>query len=86
MAETLANGYSSERTQQELSNEYQHDKVWMVFKNLCILKHWKKVALALEGFSSAARLLHENWRPISYCSAPDNAAQDAAVLIFPDHT
>ena len=27
MTETLAHGYSSERTQQELSNEYQHDKV-----------------------------------------------------------
>ena len=27
MTETLANGYSSESTQQELSNEYQHDMV-----------------------------------------------------------
>ena len=27
MAETLANGYSSESTQRELSNEYQHDRV-----------------------------------------------------------
>ena len=27
MTETLAYGYSSESTQQELSNEYQHDKV-----------------------------------------------------------
>ena len=37
MTETLANGYSSESTQRELSNEYQHDVLWM------------KVALALEG-------------------------------------
>ena len=29
-----------------LSNEYQHDKV---FKNVCILVLWKKVASALEG-------------------------------------
>ena len=36
MTETLANGYSFENTQQELSNEYQHDRVSMVFKNLCI--------------------------------------------------
>ena len=27
MTETLANGYSYESTQQELSNEYQHDRV-----------------------------------------------------------
>ena len=27
MTENLANGYSSESTQQELSNEYQHDRV-----------------------------------------------------------
>ena len=27
MTETLAYGYSSERTQWELSNEYQHDMV-----------------------------------------------------------
>ena len=47
--ETLAHGYSSESTQQELSNEYQHDKVEMVFKNLWILVIWTKVASALEG-------------------------------------
>ena len=27
MTETLAHGYSSESTQQELSNEYQYDRV-----------------------------------------------------------
>ena len=27
MTETLAHGYSDESTQQELSNEYQHDRV-----------------------------------------------------------
>ena len=36
MTATLAHGYSSEGTQRELSNEYQHDRYWMVFKNLCI--------------------------------------------------
>ena len=36
-------------TQRELSNEYQHDRVKMVLKNLCILVLWTKVALALEG-------------------------------------
>ena len=35
--------------QLELSNEYQHDMVYMVFKDLCILVLWTKVASALEG-------------------------------------
>ena len=49
MTETLAHAYSSESTQRELSNEYQHDRVQMVFKDLCILVLWTKVASALEG-------------------------------------
>ena len=32
MTETLANGYSYESTQRELSNEYQHDRASMVFE------------------------------------------------------
>ena len=52
----LANGYSSESAQQELSNEYQHDRVLMVLKNLCILVLWAKVATALEGL----RLLYDD--------------------------
>ena len=37
MTETLEYEYSSEKTQWELSNEYQHDKVKMFLKNLCVL-------------------------------------------------
>ena len=51
MTVTLAHGYSSESTQRELSDEYQHDSVKMVFQNLGILVLWMKVALALEGLS-----------------------------------
>ena len=51
MTEPLANGYSSESTQPELFNEYQNDRVWMVYKNLCINVLWKKVSLALEGLT-----------------------------------
>ena len=51
MTETLANGYSSESTQRELSNEYQHDRVWMIFKKLYILVLWTKVASALAGLT-----------------------------------
>ena len=55
MTETLANGYSSESTERELSNEYQHDRVYMIFKNLCILVLWMKVSLALEGLIDKLR-------------------------------
>ena len=48
-----ADGDSSESTQQELSNEYQHDRVWMVFKNCWILVLWTKVGSALEGLRGA---------------------------------
>ena len=51
MTETLAKGYSSESAQRELSNEYQHGRVQMVFKNLCIFVPWMKVASALEGLT-----------------------------------
>ena len=49
MTETLAYGYSSESTLRELSNEYQHDRVQMVFKDFCILVLWTKVTSASEG-------------------------------------
>ena len=51
----LANGFSSESAQQELSNKYQHDRVLMVLKNLCILVLWAKVATALEGLRAPKR-------------------------------
>ena len=34
MTKTLANGYSSESTRWELSNQYQDDRVYMIFKNI----------------------------------------------------
>ena len=49
MIETPENGYSSESTQQGLSNEYQHDRVLMVFKNLCVLVLWTKETSALDS-------------------------------------
>ena len=45
MTETLAHGYSSESTQCELSNEYQHDRVLDGFQKSCILVLWLRVAL-----------------------------------------
>ena len=55
MIENLANGYSSESTQQVLSNEYQHDRVEMVFKNIHIFILWTKVVSALEGLRLCLR-------------------------------
>ena len=63
MTETLANGYSSESAQQGLSNEYQYDRVQMVFKYLCVLVLWTKVASAFEGLTSLSPLQ-------IYCAAP----------------
>ena len=53
MTETLAHGYSSESTQQKLSNEYQCDRVQVVIKNLYFLVLWTKVASALEGLKGS---------------------------------
>ena len=54
--ETLAHGYSSDSTQRELSNEYQHGKVWMVLKSLCVLVLWMKIILAFEGLGCSSVL------------------------------
>ena len=51
MTKTLAHGYSSDSIQHELSNKYQNYRVYRVFKNLCIIVPWMKVALALEGLT-----------------------------------
>ena len=49
MTETLPNGYSYESTQRELLNEYPHDRVWIVFKDICAVVLWTKAAPASEG-------------------------------------
>ena len=38
-------------TQRELSNEYQNDRVKMVFKIFCIIMLWMNVALSIERVS-----------------------------------
>ena len=47
MTETLAHGYSSQSTWHELSNEYPHDSVSMVFKNLFRLCALDKSSLSI---------------------------------------
>ena len=58
------------RVLKELSNEYQHDRVYMIFKYLCILVLWTKVASALEGLIPVLDTIHNthiNWVGIAYC-------------------
>ena len=60
LTETLAHWYPSESTQSGLSNEYQHNMVQMIFRDLCVFVLWTKVASALEGLRSifiATRML-----------------------------
>ena len=60
ITETLAYGYSYESTQWELSNEYQHDRVWLVFRNISVIVLWTKVASASEGL--IWQVLENIWR------------------------
>ena len=49
---------SSESTQRELSNGYQHDRVSMVFKNFCVLVLCTNVAsVLLEGLMPEGHML-----------------------------
>ena len=37
MTEILAHESLTDSAKKELSNEYQHDSIWIVFKDFCIL-------------------------------------------------
>ena len=56
-------------TQRELSNEKQHDRDSMLFKILCILVLWTKIASTLEGLLTLScsqigqRAWHISWIP-----------------------
>ena len=66
MTETLANGDSSERTQRDLSNEYQHDRVWMVFKNLCVLVILDESSLSIKRVYSLS-VFSESYTRVELC-------------------
>ena len=63
--ETKANGYSSDGTQRELSNEYQYDRVWKTFKIFCVFAPLTKVASASKGIKGCQPGCGE--RPINGC-------------------
>ena len=60
LTETMAHGYSSESTQRELSNEYQHDRVCKVFKDVCIHVLCMKLASALERLRENISLVYKS--------------------------
>ena len=71
MSETLANGYLYESTRRELSNEYEHDRVSMVFESICILVLWMNVVSALEGLTPYSLLkLHETSQQYRHYTYP----------------
>ena len=62
LIETMAPGYSSASTQRELSHEYQHDRIWIVIKDMCVLARWTKVASTSEGNNCSLKLgAHRGW-------------------------
>ena len=52
MYETLINGYSYDSTQRELSNEYQHDRVFKNFKIFYLFVPLTKIASEPKGLNS----------------------------------
>ena len=48
----MAHGYSSDSSQQKLTNEYQHDRVKMIYIILCFFVYWMKVTPAAEGLNN----------------------------------
>ena len=81
MIETLAYEHSSENTQRELSHEYQHDGVSMIFKNRFLVL-WTKIASTFEGLnvSPSSHLhvcLYRSW--LHKLSGPDESISRAPV-------
>ena len=69
MIETLANGYSSDSAHQELSNEYHHDRVKMIFIIFCFFVHWTKVTSASEWLFYPTVDLFQAFKTLSVISA-----------------
>ena len=47
MAGTLSYWYSSDSEQKEISNEYQHDRVYIIVKKVCVVIPWTKSRLSI---------------------------------------
>ena len=72
MTKTLTNGYSSESTRRELSNEYQHDRVLMIFEDFVLLKN---VGSDLTRVKPRRQQKRARILKISICSFPASPTQ-----------
>ena len=52
MIETMANGYSSDSTQQELSTEHQYDRVKMIFIQILLFGALDESNLSIRGVNN----------------------------------
>ena len=59
MTEALARGCSSDSTQREPSNEFQHDRISMVFRNLCVLCAFDESSLSIGSVKRKAASIAE---------------------------
>ena len=82
MTETLPNGYSYESTQRELSNEYPHDRVRIVFKDLCACVLWTKVAPASERIKVFSVFIFRLVLEIMEHHTPDADIQCKAIQVI----
>ena len=76
MTETLAHGYSSERTQRELSNEYQYDKVSMIFQ-----KSFHPCVLDERNLSMIIFPFHKSMKSMNR-TCPINTSQDIHISVI----
>ena len=60
MTETLANWCSSESTEEECSNEYQHGSFWMAFISCIGVMTCIKIAAALKGLKCTVQSYYKN--------------------------
>ena len=70
MTETLTNGYSSENTKRELSNEYQHDRVFIFLplnKSCLSIGKVNPFTSAEAKLSSKAQGSKDYWKPSKPC-------------------
>ena len=56
ITETLGDRYSSDSTEEELSNEYQHGRVCMAFRQFSVLLSCIKEAAAFKGLNLILQL------------------------------
>ena len=80
MIESLTHGYLSKSAQRELSNEYQHNRLWMVYKNLYVIVLWTKVASALIWLTNQLSTRHRHIQYSNLNPTPVDRTSNSAWL------